>query len=301
MALPVAADPRIQLLTCPPWQDYQLLDSGDGSKLERFGRYTFVRPEPQAMWQRRLAAQIWSNADSVFNESDAENGGKWQFLRPVEPRWQMQYHDLRFWSQVTSFRHLGVFPEQASQWDWITDKLRGATAPRVLNLFGYTGLATLAAAQAGAQVTHVDASKKVMSWARENQNLSGLGDKPIRWITDDVLKFVRREARRQSHYEGIIMDPPKFGRGTQGELWKFFEMMPELLDECRNLLSDKPLFLVVTTYAVKLSPLALYYALEQRLAKLGGSITAGELLTPEESNKRALSMATYARWSSTPD
>ncbi len=229
--------PHINLLVPARWADYALLDSGAGAKLERFGPYRFVRPESGAIWPRTLPEREWAAADGVFATADEEGAGRWEFRRPVDARWVMRYGELRFWVQPTAFRHLGVFPEQASQWDWMIGLIRGARRPiKVLNLFGYTGLATLAAAAAGASVTHVDASQKAMAWARENQTLSGLADRPIRWLVDDALKFVRREVRREARYDGLIIDPPKFGRGPKGELWKLEESLPELLDACRSLL-----------------------------------------------------------------
>ena len=196
----------------------------------------------------------------------------------MDARWTMRYGDLRFWAQPTPFRHLGVFPEQASQWDWLDGLIRTAGRPvKVLNLFGYTGLATLAAAAAGASVTHVDASQKAMAWARENQMLSGLADRPIRWLIDDALKFVRREVRREAHYDGLIIDPPKFGRGPKGELWKLEESLPELLDACRSLLSAQPRFVVLTVYAIRASAVGLQYLLEPVVAGHGGMIEVGEM------------------------
>ena len=181
------------------WNDYALLDSGNGAKLEQFGPYRFVRPEAQALWTPALSENVWKSADAIFHGDAQEEGGKWQVTRPLEPQWSMRYRDIRFWARATSFRHLGVFPEQAAQWDWIQNVIQRANRPvRILNLFGYTGLATLMAAQAGASVTHVDASKQSIAWAKENQHLSGLEEKPIRWIVDDALKFVEREGRRQA-------------------------------------------------------------------------------------------------------
>ncbi|MDD5371192.1 MAG: class I SAM-dependent methyltransferase, partial [Anaerolineaceae bacterium] len=218
---------------------------------------------------------------------------------PIEPRWMMNYKGLKFWAQTSASRHLGVFPEQACQWDWTARLIQDMNRPiRVLNLFGYTGLATLSAAQAGARVTHVDASKKAITWARDNQALSGLQDRPIRWIVDDALKFVEREARRGSQYEGLILDPPKFGRGPKGEVWEFYKLIPALLAECRKILSPQPLFVVMTAYAVKASSLTLYYALQEMVGDCKGLLTAGELVTQEQSAGRMISNAVYARWSS---
>ena len=211
----------------------------------------------------------------------------------------MRYDSLRFWAMATPGRHLGVFPEVASHWDFIADSVRKANRPvKVLNLFGYTGLASLTAAEAGAQVTHVDASKKSVTWARENQALSGLNDKPIRWIVDDALKFVQRESRRGAQYDGILLDPPKFGRGPKGEVWEVYKSLPHLFGLCRAVLSDTPLFLIVTVYAVKASAIHLGQALQDVMSKSKGSVESGELVTREKSVGRLLSQAVFARWSS---
>ena len=290
--------PSFAFLTADDWKDYALLDSGDGRKLERFGPYTLVRAEPRAMWRPALPARGWESADAVFQLTGEESGGDWHFRRPLPATWTLRYHGLRFEVQATASRHMGVFPEQAAHWDWIAAQLQAARRPaRVLNLFGYTGLATLAAAQAGAEVTHVDASKRAVTQARRNQDLSGLAQRPIRWIVEDALKYLQREVRRGSRYEGLILDPPKFGRGAGGQVWEFFEHFPALLDACRELLSPEPLFVVITAYAVPASALALYHALEERLKGLGGVLTAGELVTVEQSAGRWLSQAIFARWS----
>ena len=289
--------PQLNCLNSPDWKDYELLDSGDGVKLERFGPYTFVRPEVQAVWRKSLPERRWQTAHAIFQPSNEENGGHFHKLSVIEPRWEMTYKDLKFWSQISSSRHLGVFPEQANHWDWIQDQIRPSSKPlNVLNLFGYTGLASLAAARAGARVTHVDASKKVVTWARDNQVLSGLGDQPIRWIVDDAIKFVQREVRRQANYDGLILDPPKFGRGPKGEVWEFYKLLPSLLQECRQILSPQPVFIVLTAYAIQASALTIYYALQETVAGLGGSIGTGELVTVEGSAGRCISNAIYARW-----
>ena len=211
----------------------------------------------------------------------------------------MKYDSIRFWAMTTPGRHLGVFPEVASHWDFMADSVRKANRPvKVLNLFGYTGLASLVAAEAGAQVTHVDASKKSVTWARENQSLSGLNDKPIRWIVDDALKFVQRESRRGARYDGILLDPPKFGRGPKGEVWEVYKSLPQLFELCRAVLSDTPLFLIVTVYAVKASAIHLGQALQDVMSKSKGSVESGELVTREKSAGRLLSQAVFARWSS---
>ncbi len=291
------AVPAFELLAPAGWKEYALLDTGEGSRLERFGKYTFVRPEPQATWSRALSQREWEAADGVFQGEDNEDGGRWQFKRPIEDRWIMRYDNLRFWVRATSFRHLGAFPEQASQWEWMQSLIQNAGRPvRVLNLFGYTGLATLVAASAGAHVTHVDASKQSIAWARENQALSQLEDRPVRWIIDDALKFAQREERRQAHYDGLIIDPPKFGRGPKGEIWKLYESLPMLLDACRSLLSEHPLFTVLTAYAIRTSALSLYYTLEEMFKGFGGALSCGEMGNIEQSAGRFLSAAIFARW-----
>jgi len=290
--------PEIILLESSGWRDYELLDSGNGSKLERYGPFRFVRPEVQAVWQPALSQNEWQGVDAVFQPTGEEMGGHWEYTRDPLPRWQMQYGAIKFWAQTSASRHLGVFPEQAAHWDWTAAQITSFGKPvRVLNLFGYTGLATLAAAQAGAQVTHVDASKRALTWARENQTLSGLADRPVRWIVDDAVKFVEREARRNSRYEGLILDPPKFGRGPKGEVWEFFKLMPELLKACRAVLSDQPLFIVLTAYAIQASALTVLQALQDAMQRLDGEASAGELVTRERSAGRVISHALYARWS----
>ena len=274
-----------------------MVDSGGGAKLERYGPYVFARPEHQAVWQPALPPERWKTAHAIFQSTGEESGGHWLFNQPVEPSWTMQYKGLKFLAQATASRHMGVFPEQAAHWDWLGELVRAAGRPvNVLNLFGYTGLATLAAAQAGAKVTHVDASKKAITWARQNQSLSGLDQRPIRWLVDDVEKFVKRELRRSSQYDGLILDPPKFGRGPEGQVWEFFDALPTLLKDCRGLLSRQPLFIVITAYAIRASALSLYYPLGKMVAGLGGHLATGELALVERSAGRLLSTAIFARW-----
>jgi len=290
--------PTFLLLESSRWSDYELLDSGDGLKLERFGPYTFIRPEVQAMWKKNLSEKEWASAHAVFQPTSEESGGHWMLKKKIPERWEMKYNGIRFWAMTTPGRHLGVFPEVASHWDFIADSVRKADRPiKVLNLFGYTGLASLVAAEAGAQVTHVDASKKSVTWARENQSLSGLNDKPIRWIVDDALKFVQRESRRGAQYDGILLDPPKFGRGPKGEIWEVYKSLPHLFELCHAVLSDTPLFLIVTVYAVKASAIHLGQALQDVMSKGNGSVESGELVTREKSAGRLLSQAVFARWS----
>ena len=277
--------------------DYTLLDSGEGAKLERFGAYTLVRPDQQAIWRRRLPVVRWETADAVF-EKGAGDSGDWVLKRPLPERWLMREAGLAFWARLTSFRHTGVFPEQAVHWRWIRETIERANRPiRVLDLFAYTALSTLAAAQAGAQATYVDASRPAMGWARENQEASGLGNAPIRWILDDAIKFVRREARRGTRYDALIMDPPVFGRGPKGEIWRFYESVPILLDACRQILSDRPLFVLVNAYAIEASSVMLANLLGDLLDGRGGAIEAGELGLREQGSDRVLPGGIYGRWS----
>ncbi|HEY9077598.1 MAG TPA: class I SAM-dependent methyltransferase [Anaerolineaceae bacterium] len=294
--------PRLKVLASTDWDCYELLDSGGGQRLERFGKYTLVRPEAEAVWQPALPERSWQKADAFFQVSNEENGGHWVFRHPAEPRWQMEYKGIKFWVQPSASRHLGVFPEQAAQWDWIETQLRQVSHPvKVLNLFGYTGLASLAAARGGAQVTHVDASKKVITWGRENQAASGLDTLPIRWIVDDALKFIQREVRRGSFYDGLILDPPKFGRGPRGEVWEFYKLLPNLLQACRQVLTREPLFVMLTAYAVKASSLTLMAALNEMLMEKKGRTEAGEIVLVEKSAGRLLPTSIYASWSSLMD
>ena len=289
--------PSIELLSVDGWKDYELLDSGNGEKLERFGSYIFVRPEHQAIWQPALPEKVWEKAHARFVATGEESGGHWDFRVPIPASWQLNYKGLSFLARPSNSRHLGFFPEQAVHWDWIGKQVRNAgSGVSVLNLFGYTGLATLAAAKAGASVTHVDASKKTISQARENQQLSNLDGASIRWIVDDALKFVRREARRGAQYQGIILDPPKFGRGPKGEVWEFFDMLPPLLEELRPLIRNHPLFLVITAYAIRASSLTLYYALQEMMKEIPGQISTGELVAKETSAHRQISLAIFSRW-----
>lgn len=306
--------PTFTLLEASNWKDYELLDSGDGLKLERFGKYIFARPESQAMWRRALPASEWNNAHAVFQPTAEESGGHWIEKKKLPEKWEMKYSltpsplpkeegqrvkELKFSVMTTPGRHLGVFPEVASHWDFMAGLVQKANRPiRVLNLFGYTGLASLAAAAGGAQVTHVDASKKSVNWARENQILSGLGDKPIRWIVEDAVKYMQREEKRGMRYDGIILDPPKFGRGPKGEVWEVYKSLPNLFEICRACLSDEPLFVIATLYAVRASAIHVAQALDEMMKKYNGNMDSGELVTREKSADRLLSQAVYARWSS---
>ena len=301
--------PHLTLLTSAEWHDYELLDSGDLKKLERFGDFRFIRPEPQAMWQPRLGANEWV-ANGVFqpdkNYPENNVSGGWHLSKNLPDSWQMRYQELRFLARPTPFRHLGFFPEQAAHWNWCAEKIqqfqqKNSRHPRILNLFAYSGLASLHAAAAGAEVTHVDASKKAIAQAFENRDLCGFQDAPIRFITDDANEFVAREIRRQRTYDGIIMDPPKYGRGPKGEIWRIEEDLHPLLRQAADLLSSDALFLVLTIYAIRASSLAAYYALTDVLKDRPGSIEAGELVIEESAlsrlnTRRYVSQANFARW-----
>lgn len=291
--------PPILVLACPGWKDYQLVDSGNGFKLERFGPYRLIRPEAEAIWQPALPEKEWNSAHAIFRPSAEENGGHWEERQKLPEQWIIEYKQLKFSLQTTASRHLGVFPEQSLGWDWMMEQISTARRPlKVLNLFGYTGLASLAAAAAGASVTHLDASRKVVTWASENLKLSGLDNRPVRWIIEDALKYVQREARRGSKYDGVILDPPKFGRGPKGEVWEFYKLIPELLSAVREVLSPEPRFVMLTAYAVKASALTLYTAMHEMMAAQRGQTEAGELALLESSAGRLLSTAIFARWSS---
>jgi 23S rRNA (cytosine1962-C5)-methyltransferase len=280
------------------WTDYALLDSGEGMKLERFGPYTLARPEQQAIWHRRLPPERWETADAVFEKGEGDDG-RWVRRRPVPDRWPIRYDGMSFWVRLTGFRHTAVFPEQAVHWRWMRQEIARAGRPiRLLDLFGYTALATLFAARDGAEVTYVDASRPALTWARENQELAGLTDRPIRWILDDAVKFVRREVRRGNRYDAIVMDPPVFGRGPKGEIWRFFESLPILLDLCGQVLTDQPVFVLINAYAVEISSITLANLLSDLVAGRGGAVEAGEIGVREQGGGRVLPGGMYARWSS---
>ncbi len=279
-----------------PWSDYGLIDSGNGRKLERYGRYRFIRPEAQALWPP--ATEDWKADGEFIPGADEDGGGRWQFTRPT-PRegWPLSWDDIRFTAQTTPFRHLGFFPDMAPVWSWMRGQLSGRAQPSALNLFGYTGIGSLVLASKGASVTHVDASKKSVEAAKANATLAGLADKPVRWIVDDAAKFTAREVRRGKRYDGIILDPPKFGRGPEGEVWRLEEGLPGLIADCRKLLDRDSAFLFLTVYAVRMSSLAIGELLRQYCADLGGTIECGELGVREEARGLALPTAIFARWS----
>lgn len=282
------------ILTTPTWDEYELIDSGEGRRLERFGRYVLSRPDPQAIWKPTLGKDAWEKADAVFDTTEKREG--WNIKTKIPDKWLVHYNDLTFWAKLTPFKHTGIFPEQASHWDWMSDLIKKADhQANILNLFAYTGGATLVAAQAGAKVTHVDASRPSITWARENQFASGLQDKPIRWILDDAIAFARREQKRGVCYDGIVMDPPIYGHGPNGERWDFFKEFPILLDLCKSILSPKPIFFLVNAYAISSSALMLENILSDVFGKKGGTIESGELALKETSG-RLLSTGIFARW-----
>ncbi len=278
------------------WEDYGLVDSGHGRKLERYGEYRFIRPEPQAMWAPRSAN--WDAHGEFIPGSDEDGGGRWHHSKPVpEGGWPLNWREVGFTAQCTPFRHLGFFPDMAPVWDWMRLQLNGATDAETLNLFGYTGVGSLALSQSG-KVTHVDASKKSVAQARENAALAGMEDRPIRWLIDDAAKFTAREVRRGRRYDGIILDPPKFGRGPKSETWRLEEGLPDLVSDCRQLLDSDSKFLFLTVYAVRMSSLALAGLMDEIFAGLPGIIEHGDLAVQEEgANGRLLPTAIFARWS----
>ena len=282
-------------------QDYELLDTGEGEKLEKFGKYTFVRPYENAVWSKCATPsvqQMWKNVDGKFWSSKVGAKAGWKMETKIEEKWEMQYKGIKFFASPTPFRHLGFFPEQASHWDFIENSIKSSDRKiKFLNLFGYTGVASLFALRAGAEVTHLDASKQTLNWAKENEKLnSHLGLTGMRVIEDDAIKFLEREAKRGNKYDAVIMDPPKFGRGPKGEVWKIEEMLPKLLSAVQKVLSDKPLFVILTSYAIDSSSLPLGYALEETMRDFSGNVEAGELCVLEKSNNRIISLANTAVW-----
>jgi 23S rRNA (cytosine1962-C5)-methyltransferase len=291
----LAAAPEVLRTTA--WPDYALLDSGGGKKLERYGRFRVVRPEPQCLWSPRAPA-AWEDADAVFDPEGEEDEGRWRFRGKPPESFPLAWEQVRFHGRFTAFRHLAFFPEQAANWAWLKQAVAARSQPKILNLFGYTGVASLVAAAAGAAVTHVDASKKAVGYARENADLSGLADRPVRWIVEDARKYVARELRRGSKYDGIILDPPKFGRGPEGEVWRLEEHLPALVADCRRLLDANSRFLFLTVYAVRMSSLALGGLVAEVFADLPGRVEHGDLAVREDGEGgRLLPTAIFARWS----
>jgi 23S rRNA (cytosine1962-C5)-methyltransferase len=279
-------------LVAEPWEDWALIDCGNGQKLERYGPFTVARPEPQAMWAP--AGEQWDPDATFVPGSDEEGGGRWVQHRPVPRQWELSRGPVRFNASLTPFRHLGFFPDMAPQWCWMRER---AADSDILNLFGYTGVGTLLLSEAGARMVHVDASKKSVEQGKENSALSGLADRPIRWMVDDASKFTAREVRRGRRYDGILLDPPKFGRGPTGEVWRLEENLAPLLSDCRKLLDENSRFLILTVYAVRMSALAIGELVSQVLGDLGGDVEMGEMAVREEGRGLLLPTAIFARWS----
>lgn len=279
------------------WNDYEVIDCSEGEKLERWGDYLLVRPDPQVIWNTPKTHRGWKKMNGHYHRS-SKGGGEWEFFDLPE-QWSIYYKELTFNLKPFSFKHTGLFPEQAANWDWFGDRIRNAGRPiKVLNLFAYTGGATLAAAAAGASVTHVDASKGMVAWAKENSRSSGLENAPIRWIVDDCVKFVEREIRRGNHYDGIIMDPPSYGRGPGGEVWKLPEQLHTLLTSCREILVEHPLFFVLNSYTTGLSPSVMGYMLSALLGNtFGGEVHADEIGLPVTASGLVLPCGATAVWS----
>lgn len=277
--------------------DYELMDSGNSRKLERFGAYVLDRFEPQAIWKPALTPDRWRQAVASYQLEKGKSSGKWQVFSELPEDWQIRINGLSFKLRVRQSRHIGIFPEQSPSWLWIEEKIKthGETA-RVLNLFGYTGAASLFSARAGAQVTHVDASRSAVKWAQANQELNGMGSLPIRWIVDDTLKFVEREKRRGSQYDGIILDPPRFGRGPKGETWKFDDAVRDLLRKCSQILSPNPVFIYLTAYDVLEKPEDLAYWLSEIMRPFAGQIEYGWMVQQEKSAGRKIDQSMFARW-----
>lgn len=294
---------NIEIFLSEGWKGYELLDTGEGEKLERFGEYTFVRPLEDAFWKKTLSKKEWESADGKFLNSKSGEKAGWRFKnKEMKESWVMSYQDIRWTAKPTPFRHLSFFPEQQVHWDFIYEKISQSVKDspsrkiKFLNLFGYTGVASLFALKAGGEVTHMDASKQSLALAQENQKLSGLEDKPMRIIPDDVLKFLERESKRGVKYDAVIMDPPKFGRGPKGETWKIEEDLPKLLSSVKKVLSPNPLFVILTSYAIDSSSLSLGHALSETMKDLDGGVTQGEMCILEKSQGRAIPLANTAVW-----
>ena len=281
------------------WKDYEVLDCSGGEKLERWGDYILVRPDPQVIWNTPHSNEGWKHKNGHYHRSK-KGGGEWEFF-DLPKQWQIHYRELTFNLKPFSFKHTGLFPEQATNWDWFSEKIRTARAKgrpvKVLNLFAYTGGATLAAAAAGASVTHVDASRGMVNWAKENAASSGLSDAPIRWLVDDCVKFVEREIRRGNKYDGIIMDPPSYGRGPKGEIWKIEEKIHSFISLCTQILADEPLFFLVNSYTTGLAPAVLTYMIATELEKWGGHVDSQEVGLPVTESGLVLPCGAAGRWS----
>ncbi len=276
------------------WTDYELLDSGSGEKLERFGSYIIARPDPRALW-KKTNIPLWTRANAVFTRTDPKTG-TWEITSPPPNPWLLSYKSLSFTLRPTEFKHVGIFPEQATNWDWLTTVI-GQRPLNILNLFAYTGGATMACLSAGAKVTHVDSAKSTIAWAKENLEASKLMEKPIRWIEDDASKFVKREAKRGNMYDGIILDPPRFGRGSKGEVWKLEDNLPLLLQECKQILSPNASFVLINAYTADISPIVLERLMQDMTQERAGAIQTGELTLRESASGKLLPNGIFSRWS----
>ena len=279
------------------WKDYEILDMASGEKLERWGKYLLVRPDPQVIWNKKTFENKWKDANATYNRSKT-GGGSWSYKTKLPESWKIQYKDLTFNIKLMGFKHTGLFPEQAVNWDWMINKIESAKRPiKVLNLFAYTGGASVACLYAGASVCHVDSSKGMVAWAKENVTSSKLQDKPIRYIVDDVVKFVQREIRRENTYDAIIMDPPSYGRGTNGEVWQFEDSINNLIELCMQVLSDNPLFFLINSYTTGISSTVLSNILNLNMNnKYKGKITSGEIGLPMKNSELILPCGIYGRW-----
>jgi 23S rRNA (cytosine1962-C5)-methyltransferase len=288
---------KLEVLEAYPNEWYTLLDSGDGRKLEKAGPYTIIRPEAEAIWQPALGKKQWQDAHAEFIVTSEKNGGHWETYKKVPESWLVSYRGMQIRLELGNSKQIGAFPEQTVHWEWMEKRIQQSNKPlRVLNLFGYTGMASLAAAKAGAEVIHVDASKRAVQWGKENQTYSHLEHATIRWLVDDAIKFVQREARRESFYDGILLDPPKFGRGPKGEVWEFYKLIPNLLQSCKEILTTQPDFVIMTAYAVKASSITLQNAMNEIMQGYAGNTSAGELTLVEKSAGRRLATSIYVRW-----
>ncbi len=277
------------------WKDYEILDMANGEKLERWGNIILIRPDPQIIWNNKLKPEMWKKANAHYHRSKT-GGGEWEYIKNVPESWQIRYKDLTFNLKPMGFKHTGLFPEQAVNWDFMINKIRNAGREiKVLNLFAYTGGATVACSYAGASVCHVDSSKGMTLWAKENVASSGLSERPIRFIIDDVIKFVQREIRRGNKYDAIVMDPPSYGRGANGEVWNIEESLYTLVELCTKVLSDKPLFFIINSYTTGLAPTILANILNLTIKK-DGKISCGEIGLPMKDSKLILPCGIYGRW-----
>lgn len=278
------------------WKDYEILDMANGEKLERWGNFTLIRPDPQIIWKEKTFPNKWNKANARYNRSKT-GGGSWDYKTKLPESWQIKYKNLTFNIKPMGFKHTGLFPEQAVNWDWMMDKIKHANRGiKVLNLFAYTGGATVACLSAGASVCHVDSSKGMVAWAKENVNSSGLKEAKIRYIVDDVIKFVGREIRRGNKYDAIIMDPPSYGRGTSGEVWQFENNISDLVKLCSEVLRDNPLFFLINSYTTGISAEVLANILKINLKEQKGKISAGEIGLPMQNSELILPCGIYARW-----